>query len=128
MYPSDLRYDKGHAWVRAGEDSIAVVGITSFAQEQLGDVVYVALPEVGTRVEQSGKFGEIESVKTVSDLFCPVSGEVVATNARLKDTPELVNEEPYGEGWMLRVKMSDPSKVERLMTAEEYEGAVAEAE
>ena len=127
MYPNDLRYYKEHQWVRAGDDGIGVVGITSFAQEQLGDVVYVDLPEVGTRVEQSGKFGEIESVKTVSDLLCPVSGEVVATNQRLKDMPELVNEEPYGEGWMLRVQMSDPPEIEQLMTAEGYEGAVAEA-
>ena len=126
MYPDDLRYYKEHQWVRASDDDTGVVGITFFAQEQLGDIVYVDLPETGTRVEQYGKFGEIESVKSVSDLFAPVGGEIVELNAGLLNAPELVNQEPHGGGWMLRIKLSDPGELENLMTASEYEQALAE--
>lgn len=127
MFPKDLRYYKEHEWVRVEKDGTAVVGITHFAQEQLGDVVYVDLPNAGTKVDQFGKFGEIESVKAVNDLFCPLSGEVVAVNPKLKDKPELVNQEPYGEGWMLRVKMRDAAELTRLMTAEAYQKMVQQA-
>ena len=127
MYPEDLHYYKEHQWVRVGADGIGIVGITFYAQEQLGEVIYVDLPEVGAQMEQFAKLGEIESVKAVSDVFCPVSGQVVAVNEKLKDSPESVNQEPYGEGWMLHLKMSDPSEVEALMTAADYERLIAEA-
>ena len=126
MNPPELRYSKEHTWVRANGGD-AVVGITEFAQEQLGDVVYVDLPEAGAAIEQLGKFGEIESVKTVSDLFSPVSGQIIEANARLADAPDLVNREPYGEGWMLRVTLADPSDLDRLMTADQYAGMVGES-
>ena len=127
MYPEDLHYYKEHQWVRVGADGIGIVGITFYAQEQLGEVIYVDLPEVDAQMEQFAKLGEIESVKAVSDVFCPVSGQVVAVNEKLKDSPESVNQEPYGEGWMLHLKMSDPSEVEALMTAADYERLIAEA-
>ncbi|HLH72201.1 MAG TPA: glycine cleavage system protein GcvH [Chloroflexota bacterium] len=120
MYPQDLRYTKDHEWIRV-EGARGVVGITYFAQEQLGDVVFVELPKVGTRVEQGKTFGVVESVKTASDLFAPVSGTVVEVNEKLIDRPELVNQDPYGEGWMIVVEMSDPSQVASLLTAEQYE-------
>jgi len=120
VYPQDLRYTKDHEWIRV-EGARGVVGITYFAQEQLGDVVFVELPKVGTRVEQGKTFGVVESVKTASDLFAPVSGTVVEVNEKLIDRPELVNQDPYGEGWMIVVEMSDPSQVASLLTAEQYE-------
>ncbi len=125
MYPKDLRYDKEHEWVRV-DDGVAVVGISHFAQDQLGEVVYVDLPVAGDEVNASESFGEIESVKSVSELFAPVSGEVVEVNDTLTDSPEIVNEDPYGEGWMIRVKMADPTQVDSLMTAEDYEAFIAE--
>ncbi|MBI3743584.1 MAG: glycine cleavage system protein GcvH [Chloroflexi bacterium] len=127
MYPPELRYDKEHQWARDEGGGEMTIGISHFAQEQLGDVVYVGLPGIGTRFAQFGKFGEIESVKAVSDLFTPVSGEVIAVNGKLKDKPELVNQDPYGEGWMLRLKMSDPSDLTRLLTAAQYEQIVKDA-
>lgn len=123
--PKDLRYTKEHEWVRV-EDGTGTVGITDYAQDQLGDIVYVKLPEIGTTVRQMEPFGEIESVKAVSDLYSPVSGEVVEVNAELEERPELVNLDPYGRGWMIRVRLSDPSELERLMTADEYDAYVAE--
>jgi len=126
MHPTELGYFKEHEWVRSESDGIAVVGITEFAQEQLGDVVFVELPEVGAQLDQFAKIGEIESVKAVNDLFTPVSGSVVEINARLKDAPELVNQEPYGEGWMFRIKLRDPSEVDGLLDAVAYEQLVAE--
>ncbi len=127
MYPTDLRYYKEHQWARTEGEGIATVGITFFAQEQLGDVVFVDVPQVGSRVEQFGKFGEVESVKSVSDLFSPVSGEIVEINLRLSDSPELVNQDPYGKGWIFRAKMTDLADTDRLMTAAQYEEAVKEA-
>ena len=127
MYPTDLRYYKEHQWARTEGEGIATVGITFFAQEQLGDVVFVDVPQVGSRVEQFGKFGEVESVKSVSDLFSPVSGEIVEINLRLSDSPELVNQDPYGEGWIFRAKMTDLADTDRLMTAAQYGEAVKEA-
>ena len=126
MYPTGLRYFKEHEWVKSESDGIALVGITEFAQAQLGDVVFVDLPEVGAELDQFAQIGEIESVKAVNDLFTPVSGAVVEINARLKDAPELVNREPYGEGWMFRIKLRDPSEVDGLLDAAAYELLVAE--
>lgn len=108
MTPEDLRYTDAHEWVgRAGEDTVRV-GVTDYAQSQLGDVVFVQLPEVGQRVEAGAAVGEVESTKSVSDLFAPVGGEVVAANEALADTPELVNQEPYGAGWMLEIRPDQP--------------------
>jgi glycine cleavage system H protein len=121
MNPTELRYSKEHEWVRAEADGTATIGITHFAQEQLGDVVYVDLPEKGRALAQFKKFGEIESVKAVSDLFAPVSGEILAVNAALKDGPELVNKEPYGQGWMLKVRLKNRDELNDLMTAQAYE-------
>lgn len=123
--PSDRRYTREHEWVHL-EDDVGTVGITDYAQDQLGDIVYVELPPVGTRVEQMGKFGEVESVKAVSELFSPVSGEVVEVNEALAEKPELVNQSPYDEGWMIRVRLSDPGEVEKLLTAQEYDEYIAQ--
>ena len=118
--PSDLKYSKEHEWVRV-EGKQATVGITSFAQEQLGDVVYVELPEPGSDVEFMESFGVVESVKTASDLFAPLSGTVVEINERLEDEPELVNQSPYDDGWMIVVEMSDPGEILQLMDGDGYE-------
>ena len=125
MYPSDLRYDKEHEWVRLDGD-IAVIGISHFAQDQLGEVVYVDLPGTGDNVTAGETFGEIESVKSVSELFSPVTGEVTKVNDALEDAPETVNEDCYGEGWMIEVTISDPSEVEALLSAEDYEAFVTD--
>jgi len=126
MYPNDLKYDKEHEWVRV-EDDVAVLGITHFAQDQLGEVVYVDLPDEGDSVSAGDTFGEIESVKSVSELFSPVSGEIVAVNDALDDTPETVNEDPYGEGWMIKIKLADTSGLDGLMSSEDYEAFINEA-
>ncbi len=127
MNPEDCRYTREHEWVRMEDDGVAVVGITDYAQHQLGDVVYVDLPEVGTTVEQNQPFGSIDSVKTASDLFSPLSGEVLEVNQAAGDSPELVNSDPYGEGWMLKVRPSDASQLDSLMTAGEYAEYTREA-
>lgn len=124
-HPRELRYTTEHEWVRVEEDGTAVIGVTFFAQDQLGDVVYIVLPAVGSTVRKDSKMGEIESVKSVSDLFVPVSGEVIETNQDVIDNPERVNEDPHGAGWMLRVRMSDPSEVDGLLTNEQYDSAIA---
>jgi glycine cleavage system H protein len=116
----ELHYSKYHEWVRV-EGNIAVVGITDYAQDSLGDVVYVELPKVGDEFAANESFGSVESVKAVSEVFSPVSGEIVGINETLADTPEKVNEDPYGEGWMIRVQMSNPGEVDSLLTAAEYE-------
>lgn len=121
MNPSDLRYSKEHEWLRRGPDSLAVVGITEFAAESLGDVVFVELPPVGSDLKQFEKMGEIESVKAVSDLYTPVGGRVVESNDGLVDRPELVNDSPYGEGWMLKVEIDDPGEIDALLTSSQYE-------
>jgi glycine cleavage system H protein len=123
--PPGLRYSKEHEWVRV-EGDIATIGITDHAQEQLGDLVYLDLPKVGTAVRQFGKLGEIESVKAVSDLFSPVSGEVTERNEEAVKAPELVNQDPYGRGWLVRLALSDASGVDKLLTAEQYEELVAQ--
>ncbi len=121
--PAELKFTKDHEWVRVEGDT-AVVGITDFAQSQLGDIVYLDVPTVGETVEQHAVFGSIEAVKTVSDLFCPVSGEVAEFNTVLDDAPETVNSDPYGAGWIIRVAMSAPSQVDGLMSADEYKALV----
>lgn len=125
--PSELRFTSENEWVRL-EDGEATVGISDYAQDQLGDVVYVELPEVGRALQQGETFGVIESVKAVSDLFSPVSGEVTARNEALADAPEQVNQSPYDAGWMIRVRVTDPAEVEALMDAAAYRAHVAEQE
>ena len=123
--PPDLKYTKEHEWVRMEGDT-GTVGITDYAQDQLGDIVFVDLPSAGTTVSQMQKFGEIESVKAVSELFSPVSGEVSEVNTALADQPELVNDSPYGEGWMLRIRLSEPAEIDQLLTAQEYDEFTAQ--
>jgi glycine cleavage system H protein len=118
--PADRRYSKEHEWVRMDGDS-GTVGITDYAQDQLGDIVFVELPAPGTAVKYMEKFGEIESVKAVSELFSPVSGEVTETNGALRDNPQYVNDSPYEEGWMAKVRLADSAEAEKLMTAEQYD-------
>jgi glycine cleavage system H protein len=120
IIPEDSRYAKSHEYVHL-EGNIGTVGITDYAQKELGDVVFVELPQVGAQLEQADELGSIESVKAVSELFSPVSGEVVEVNELLRDKPELVNTDPYGDGWMVRIKLSNPDEFEELMSAEEYE-------
>lgn len=118
--PEDSRYAKTHEYVHL-EGDVATIGITDYAQKELGDVVFVELPTVGSQLEAADELGSIESVKAVSELFAPVTGEVVEVNEALKEKPELVNTDPYGDGWMIKVRLSDPTEVDELMTAEEYE-------
>jgi len=118
--PDDLHYSKDHEWVRV-EGNVAVVGITDYAQDSLGDVVYVELPKTGDSFAANESFGSVESVKAVSEVFCPVSGDIAGVNEALNDAPERVNEDPYGEGWMIRVTMSNPGEVDSMLTAAEYE-------
>jgi glycine cleavage system H protein len=118
-YPEDLKYTEQHEWVRV-EGGRATVGITDFAQSELGDVVYVDVPEAGASVTAGSPFGEVESTKSVSDVYAPLSGTVAERNERLADNPELVNEQPYGDGWMIVVELSDASEVDRLMDAAAY--------
>ncbi len=125
MIPSDLHYTKEHEWVRV-EGDVATVGITQHAADQLGDIVFVELPEPGKRLEQFATFGVVESVKAVSDLFAPVAGEVLEGNPGLTATPEVVNSDPYGAGWMLRVRLSDPAQVGQLLDPAAYEALTAE--
>ena len=120
MYPEDCQYTKEHEWVRL-EDGIAVVGITDYAQDHLGDVVFIELPDVGTEVKQFEPFGVIDSVKASSELYTPLSGEVEAVNDALNDQPELVNQEPYGEGWMIKVRPADLAELAQLLDADGYE-------
>jgi len=118
--PSDLRYTREHEWARR-EGDLVRVGITAYAQEQLGDVVFVELPKVGARVTANQSFGVVESVKAVSDLYAPLSGEVVEVNTALQKSPELVNRDPYGQGWMIVIRPSSPAEWDSLLTAEQYE-------
>lgn len=120
MYPDEYHYTKDHEWIKVENDE-AVVGITDFAQKQLGDVVYVELPQVGAVFEFHQSLGVIESVKAVSDIYSPISGEIVAVNEELDGSPEIVNEDPQGKGWIVRLKLSDEAEIEKLMSATEYE-------
>ena len=120
-YPEDLRYTAEHEWVRAGDDGVVRIGITSFAQDALGDVVYVSLPAVGDTVTVGDACGEVESTKSVSDLYAPLAGEVTAVNDALDATPELVNTDPYGEGWMYELRVEDAAAVEQLLDQAAYQ-------
>jgi glycine cleavage system H protein len=122
-HPGDLRYTAEHEWVRGGQDAVRI-GITAFAQDALGDIVYVTLPEVGSAVSSGQTCGEVESTKSVSDIYAPVSGTVVAQNPALDASPELVNTDPYGEGWMFEIRPDDPSALDGLLTAEQYRGTL----
>lgn len=123
-YPDDLRYSREHEWVRT-EDGTATIGITSFAADELGDIVFVELPEVGATLTQFGTFGVVESVKAVSDLYAPVGGEVVEVNETLRDAPELLNSDPFGEGWIAKVALGDAGELDGLMDAEAYAAETA---
>lgn len=125
-FPNDLLYTKEHEWTKV-ENSTTLVGITDYAQEQLGDVVYVELPDVGAEFSQGDSFGVVESVKAVSDLYCPLSGRVAEINEALADKPELVNQDPYREGWMIKLELFDESELDSLMTAREYEELITES-
>jgi glycine cleavage system H protein len=120
MYPTEYRYTRDHEWVRT-EDDVCIVGITDFAQTELGEVVFVELPEVGHLFDAGDELGTIESVKAVAEVYTPVAGEVVEVNEALKDDPQLVNADPHGDGWLVRIKYSSSSDFQELMTAEEYE-------
>lgn len=121
--PQNLKYTKDHEWIRV-EGGEAVVGVTDFAQSQLGDVVYVEIETLGETIEKEEVFGTIEAVKTVSDLFMPVSGEIIAVNENLASAAEIVNKDPYGEGWMVRIKVVNPSQLDELLTPEQYQNIV----
>ncbi|MCH7982574.1 MAG: glycine cleavage system protein GcvH [Chloroflexi bacterium] len=123
MYPDDLKYSTEHEWVRM-DGNIAEIGVTVFAQDSLGDVVFIDLPDVGTEIGQFDKFGEIESVKAVSDLFSPVGGKIVATNPGAIENPETVNTDPYGSGWLIKIEVSDPAQLDALMDSETYESTL----
>lgn len=121
--PADLKYTKDHEWIKVEGDK-ATIGITDFAQGELGDIVYVEVNTVGEKVAREAVFGTVEAVKTVSDLFMPVDGEVLELNAGLEGNPESVNNDPYGEGWMIKVKLSNPAQVNELLTADQYKALV----
>lgn len=127
MNPDDIKYHRDHAWVRT-EGNKATVGITDYAQQQLGDIVYVDLPEVETEVDADSELSEIESTKATSPVVSPVSGTIVEVNEDLADSPEIINEDPYGNGWLVVIQMSDPSEVNDLMAKDEYEKYLAEIE
>jgi glycine cleavage system H protein len=118
--PSELKYTKEHEWLRLNDDGTATIGITDFAQGELGDIVFVEINEIGEELDQDEVFGTVEAVKTVSELFLPLQGTVIEFNEKLKDNPELVNEDPYGEGWMVKIKPSNPADVDSLLSADEY--------
>ncbi len=118
--PSDLKYTKEHEWIRDNGDGTVTIGITDFAQSELGDIVFVELEDEGSEFSQDDTFGTVEAVKTVSDLFAPLDGEVVELNPELEDNPELVNDDPYGDGWMIKMKITDSSQLEGLLSATDY--------
>ncbi len=121
--PAELKYTKDHEWVKI-EGDVATVGITEFAQSELGDIVYVEIETVGETIDQEEVFGSVEAVKTVSDLFMPLTGEILEFNENLESNPELVNSDPYGEGWMIKVKISDASQVDSLLDSDAYKGLI----
>ncbi len=125
MYPPELKYNPEHSWLKLEGDNLGRVGITQYAQEQLKEVVFVELPEVGTEVSHMEPFGVIESVKATNDLYSPVSGEVVEVNESLKDEPGRVNKDPYGQGWMIVVRLSNTAELDRLVSAAEYQAFVS---
>lgn len=128
MNPPDLKYSEEHEWVRVESGNVVVIGITEFAAESLGDIVFVELPEAGSQLSQFEKMGEIESVKAVNDLYSPVSGQINERNEQVIDNPQLVNDNPYEAGWMLKVELSDPSQLDKLLDAAQYEAFLASQE
>ncbi len=124
-FPDDLKYNRSHEWIRI-KDDVAVIGITAYASEELGDIVYVELPEESDEIEKDAAFGVLESVKATADLYAPISGKVVEVNTPLEDAPEVVNEEPYGEGWMIAVSIAKPEELEQLMDTVAYQKFVDE--
>ncbi len=124
-FPSELKYTREHEWIKDNGDGTATVGITDFAQSELGDIVFVELEDEGFEFSKDDAFGTVEAVKTVSELYAPVDGEVVEINAELEDEPEIVNTDPYGGGWMVRIKLADPDQLDELMSAEEYQEIIA---
>ena len=128
MNPKEYKYTQEHEWICPKSADKGKMGLTDYAQDQLGDIVYLDLPAAGTQVEQFKKMGEVESVKAVSDLFSPVSGQVLEANQAAIDKPKLVNEEPYGAGWLVRLELNDPSELDALMNSDEYDKFVAELE
>ena len=128
MHPEDRRYSREHEWAKDEGDGTVLVGITDYAQEHLGDIVFLELPAVGTVVERDQKFGEVESVKSVSDIFSPVAGEVVSVNEVVVDSPEMVNEDPHGNGWLVRLRPSQPSEMDELLSAADYESLLESTE
>lgn len=124
-FPSDVKYTKDHEWIKMEDDKTAVIGITDFAQHELGDIVYVDITTVGKEMKAEEVFGTVEAVKTVSDLFLPIAGTIVTVNPALEKQPELVNTDPYGEGWMIKLSVNDAADVEKLMDAAAYEQLVA---
>jgi glycine cleavage system H protein len=127
MYPEEFQYTKDHEWIRLDGDT-GTIGITDHAQKELGDIVYVELPKSGDQVAAAETFGTVESVKAVSEIYSPVTGEVTAVNSKLQEQPELLNADPHQGAWLIRVHLSDPKEVEKLMSAEEYEAYIREAE
>ncbi|MGB9484603.1 MAG: glycine cleavage system protein GcvH [Terriglobia bacterium] len=123
MYPQEFLYTKEHEWIRVDE-KIGTIGITDHAQKELGDIVYVELPKPGEHVTANESFGTVESVKAVSEIYSPVSGEVAAVNTKLQNNPEMLNSDPHGEAWLVQVRLSDRSEIEKLMTADEYEAYI----
>ena len=119
--PSDLKFAKSHEWLKQGDDNVATVGITDYAQDSLGDITFVELPAVGDTFQKGETFGVVESVKAASDIYAPVSGEVVAVNEELNDAPEKINQSPYGDGWLIKIKIADPSEIDSLLTPADYE-------
>ncbi len=120
QFPENLKYTKEHEWIRIEDNLVGVVGITEYAQSELGDIVYVELPQVGKVVKQLESFGTIEAVKTVADLFAPVSGEIIEVNENLKNSPDLINKDPYGEGWIVKIRIKDMNELNNLLSAEDY--------
>jgi glycine cleavage system H protein len=126
-YPQEFLYSKDHEWVRVDE-SVGTIGITNYAQKELGDIVYVELPKPGDHVTAGEPLGTVESVKAVSEIYAPVSGEVTAVNSRLQNNPEMLNADPHGEAWLIRVRLADHRETEKLMTTDEYEGYIQKAQ
>jgi len=125
--PKQLKYTEKHEWIAVSDDGVATMGITDFAQGELGDIVFVELPQPGDTLQRAASFGTIEAVKTVEDLYAPVSGEVVAVNTALQDEPTLINTSPYEDGWILKLRLSDPAEVESLLSAQQYSDQIGEA-
>jgi glycine cleavage system H protein len=120
MYPEDYVYSKDHEWISV-QDNVGTIGITDYAQHELGDVVYIDLPEVGDTFEAGDPFGSVESVKAVSEVFCPIGGEVIEVNSKLEDSPELINQSPHQDAWLIKVRLNNREEVKELLSAEEYE-------